>query len=141
MSRPLAVRIVLGGVLLLALWNVGRAAALWLQVSRLAELPLAPAPQVRMGLAALWAIVFLLAAAALWRRWPPSRKLVPILIALYGVYELGIMIAYATVSPAPLPAFAYALFILFAMWALWRSSAARYFQPRHLEDADPSHKI
>lgn len=140
-TRPLAVRLVLWGVLLLALWNAGRAIALWLEMSRLADLPQLPNPQVRMGLAVLWALAFFLSAAALWRCWPLSRKLVPILIALYGVYELGIMIAYATVSPAPLSAFVYALFVVFTLWALWRPGAGRYFQPRHLEDADPSHKL
>lgn len=136
-TRPLAVRVVLWGVLLLALWNLGQAATLWLQLDWLADLSLTPDPYLRLALAITWAALFFVSAASLYRRISCSRALIPLLITIYGVYELGMKMSFAPTSPALLPALAYAAFAGGAGWVLWR--AAGYFPtPGRKEDANPS---
>lgn len=119
-TRPLAQRVVLWGVLLLALWNLGRAVALYWQADWTGDLGMTPDLRQRMALAIVWAILFLAAALVLTRRAARIGRLVPLLLALFGVYELGMMIAFTTEPPAPLLVFVYAAFVCFAGWALWR---------------------
>lgn len=135
-TRPFAVRVVLWGVLLVALWNLGQAVTLWLQLDWLAGLSLTPDPHLRLALAITWAALFFISAASLYRRISWSRALIPLLITIYGVYELGMKMSFAPTSPALLPALAYAAFAGGAGWVLWR--AADYFRtPGTKEDANP----
>jgi hypothetical protein len=115
----------------LALWNLGRAAALWRQADWLTGLPIRPDSRVRLAAALGWAALFLLASAGLWRRRDWARRLVPLLLTLYGLYELGMIVLVTSTSPATLPILAYAAFVGFAGWALWRPSAGPLFHPRH----------
>jgi hypothetical protein len=128
--RPLAARVVRLGVLALALWNLGRAAALWRQEDWLTGLPLTPDPRLRLAIATLWAALFLFSAAGL-RRWSWPRRLIPLLLAFYGVYELGMIFVFAPLPPALLPVFVYIAFIGFAAWALWPPVTGSTLQPRH----------
>lgn len=113
---------------LLALWNLGRGIALWLQADWLVDLPLTPEPRVRMAIALIIALAMTLLAIGLHRRSSWSRVFAPILLAIYGVYELGVMIAFSTQPPALLPILAYAAFAGFSGWALWRPSIRTFFQ-------------
>lgn len=118
--RPLAVRVIVWGMILVALWNMGRAVALIIQLDWLAELALSPDPRLHLALAIVWAALLLMSAAGLVKRLGWARPVVPLLLVIYGVYELGMMIAFATMPPAPLPVLAYALFVGYAGWVLWR---------------------
>lgn len=135
--RPLAVRVVQWGVMLLALWNLGRALALWHQADWLAELPLKPDPRVRLVLALAISAVMALLAIGLRRRLSWSRSIIPILLAAYGVYELGMTIAFTNQPAAMLLVLAYIAFVGFAAWALWRPSVRLYFDSKQKEGAEP----
>lgn len=119
-KRPLSTRVVQWGVLMLALWNLGRAVALWQQSRWLNDLPLTPDPRLRLALALGWAALFVTAFIAMRGRKSWSRLFIPFLLVLYGVYELGMIIVYTPTPPAFLPILIYVAFIGFAVWALWR---------------------
>ncbi len=119
-KRPLSTRLVQWGVMALALWNLGRAAALWRQADWLTGLPLTPDPRWRLALALVWAASFLVGLFAIRRGISWSRWLIPFLLALYGVYELGMIMVYTPTPPALPLILAYIAFIGFAVWALRR---------------------
>lgn len=119
-KRSLAERVVLWGVILTALWNLGRAAVLISQMKWMAELTTWPEPQMRAGLAIVWAALFFALALGLILRVSWVRILVPILLAFYGVYELVMMIIFAAMQPAHLLILAYTVFVVFAGWVMWR---------------------
>ena len=119
-KRSWAERVVLWGVFLTALWNLGRAGVLISQMEWLAELNATPDPRLRAALAIVWAILLFVVAFGLARRLSWSRLLIPLLLALYGVNELVMIIAFAATPPALLPFLAYAVFVGFAGWVLWR---------------------
>ncbi|HMT21907.1 MAG TPA: hypothetical protein PKE20_11810, partial [Promineifilum sp.] len=93
--RLLAARVVEWGVLFMALFNLGRAFALRHQADWLFALPDGPDSRARMVLALGWAVLLLLSVLGLRRRWSFVRPLVPLLLGLYGVYELDRMNANA----------------------------------------------
>lgn len=119
-KRPLSTRVVQWGVLSLALWNFGRAVALWQQSRRLTDLSLTPDPRLRLAFALGWVALFFAAYIAMRGRKSWSRLLIPFLLVLYGVYELGMIMVYTPTPPAFLPILIYIAFIGFAVWALWR---------------------
>jgi len=129
-TRPRVVHIVLWGVLCLALWNLGQAVALFVQLGGLAELSLMPDPRWRLAMALVWSVLFFAAAFLLWqrdlRRWP----LIPLLLAVYGVYGLGIMIAFSNLRPAMLPVFVYVVFGIYSIWAVRKATAGNISHPR-----------
>ncbi len=127
-TLSLATRFVMWGGLAVGLLNLGRAMALWRQGDWRADLPLSPDPRLRLAAAVVWTLLFFLATVGLWRRRSWARWLMPLLLALNGVYELGMIVAYTSSFPAALPIAAYGAFLAFAGWVLWRPSAAAYFQ-------------
>lgn len=130
-KRSLAERVVLWGVILTALWNVGRAGILISQMEWIVELNTWPDPHLRAGLAILWAALFFTAALGLILRVSWVRVLVPILLAVYGVYELVMMITFTAVLPAHLLILAYTLFVVFAGWVMWRPAGSFHTYLRH----------
>ncbi len=76
-----------------------------------------------MVLALGWAVLLLLSVLGLRRRWSFVRPLVPLLLGLYGVYELGMIIAYSPTPPGVLPVVAYIAWVGFSAWVLWRPVA------------------
>lgn len=124
-TRPLAKRVVLWGLMLLALWNLGRAAVLYRQAGWVSSVEVIPDPRLRMVLASAWAIIFLAATWVLLNRSCRNWRAIPLLMTLFGVYELGMMIAFATEPPAPLLVLAYAAFVCFVVWVLWRPRGER----------------
>lgn len=128
-TRPRIVHIILWGVLFLALWNLGQAVALFLQLGGLAELSLTPDPRWRLMMAFVWSVLFFAAAILLWRKHPRRWPLIPLLLAVYGVYKLGIMIAFSNLPPALLPMLAYVVFGGFSSWAVWKTKAGNISHP------------
>jgi hypothetical protein len=118
------------GGLIVGLLNLGRATALWRQGDWLTGLSFSPDPRLRLAAAVVWALLFFLASVGLWRRRPWTRWFIPLLLALNGVYELGMIVIHTSSFPAVLPIVAYIAFLGFAGWALWRPSAAAYFQQK-----------
>lgn len=127
-TRPFTARIVLWGGALLGLLNLGRAVALWRQEDWLTGLPISPDPRVRMAAALGWALLFSLATGGLWLRREWARVFVPLLLALYGVYELGMIVLHTSTFPAMLPVVVYCAFVGLAGWTLWRPHVRTFFQ-------------
>lgn len=119
-KRSFSIRVVQWGILALALWNLGRAIALWRQADWMAGLPLTPDPRLRLCLALGWAALFLAAFVVAHRRRRWSRLFIPSFLVLYGVYEFGTIIIYAPTPPTLMPILIYVAFVSFAVWALWR---------------------
>ena len=129
-TRPRIVPVVLWGMLVLSLWNLGQAVALFIQLDGLAELSLTPDPRWRLAMAVIWSMLFGVAAVLLWRRHPRCWPLVPLLLAIYGVYKLVIIIVFSNLPPAMLPALAYVAFGSFSSWAVWKATAGTISHPR-----------
>lgn len=121
--RRRAVGLVQLGVGLLALWNGARALALWRQGEWLLDVPTTLDARWRLAVALIWFFLLSLAAVAVRRGPPLTRRLVPLLLVAYGVLELSMMIVFASTLPAALPIVLYAAFIGLAVWALWRPFA------------------
>lgn len=137
-ERPLAARIAQLGVLTPAIWNLARAAALWHQADWQTGLAITPDPRIRLAVALVWAALFFIALVGLRRRKIWSRKLIPILLALYGVYELGMIIVFSTLPPAVLPILAYIVFVGLVYWALRRPG---YFPLSETKEAVEPHTL
>lgn len=100
--------------------------ALWRQADWLTGLPINPDPRVRLAMALLWAVLFAAAALALRAGHPWSRRLIPLLLVTYGVFELSMTHAFTTSSPAVALLMPYAAFVVFAAWALWRPARSSF---------------
>jgi hypothetical protein len=130
--RPRFVTLALLGVFLLGVWNFGRALALSQQMDLLLEIGVQPDPRFRLITALIWGFVFI----GLWwlvrQKRPFTRKLLPLILILYAVYELGLTIFFAQTTLAQqtiwLNLSFYLLLILFLMWALNRTAANEYFR-------------
>jgi hypothetical protein len=132
-KRPLMMRMVRWGVVMLCLWNLGRAATLWAQWHWAAELSPSPRPEYRLVIAAIWATLFLVSAFGFWR-WSWLRGLIPVFVALYFAYELGLLFVFAQTSPEPISVLLYLSFICFSGWVLWRPSSVPSYRPQQKED-------
>jgi hypothetical protein len=131
-NRPLSIRFAWWVVVVLGLWNVGRAVALGRQVAWLSDLPLVPDPRLRMIMALIWGALFLTAAVALRRGRLWSRWLVPLLIAAYGVYEFGMIALYASDPPALLSILLYVALSVLVGWLFWHPVTEAYYESRNM---------
>ena len=127
--RPRSVTLTLWGVFLLGVWNLARALALGQQRDLLQELAAKPDPTLRLVIALVWGAVFLGLVEALRRKRPFTRRLIPLTIMLYTLYEIGLILFFTTAARETL-----ALDILTAVglvaftgWTLNRTAAAPYF--------------
>ena len=96
--RPLAVTLVILGVILFGLWNVSKAIALAQNMALLSSRGIQPAPGLQLAVAIVWAVLFLGMAGLLVKRRPFTRIGVPALILGFGLYTLGIRLLF---SPLP----------------------------------------
>ncbi len=132
--RPRSVTMTLWAVFLLGGWNGGRALAIGLNYRTLAAFQTTPAPPVRLGIALVWAFLFLGMARALWRRRPFARTAIPLFLILYALIELSSLIFFAQ-SPSArqswlLNSLFYLALILFSVWGLRRTAVKNYFEER-----------
>ncbi len=130
-KRPRSVTLTLWGVFLLGVWNLGRALALGQQRSLLQELASRPDPTFRLILALVWGVVFIGLAEALRRKRPFTRRLIPLAIAGYALYEISLILVFAVDALARqtlgLEALLAAGAVGLSYWALNRTAVADYF--------------
>ncbi len=130
-NRPRSVTLTLWGVFLLGVWNFGRALALGQQRVLLQELGAHPDPTFRLIVALVWGIVFFGLGDMLRRKRPFTRRLIPLSIFLYALYEMGLIILFAAAAPARQSLLLDALLVLsgvlFSGWALNRTAVYAYF--------------
>lgn len=131
-DRPRAVAVVLWGTWLLAFYNGARAFVLTRQMRLLLALAIQPDPRFRLVGAIVWMFLFLGAGLLLWRRHHSIRRLLPILLASYVLYELTLLALFAQVA---LTGFAWlgrisfaVLAVGFTQWVLNRPTASSYFR-------------
>ena len=130
-KRPFPVTLTLWGVFLFGVWNLGRIIALSHDRQLFQTLGVQPDPRWRLGLALVWAILFLGLWLALWQRRPFTRTAVPLLFLLCAVIELAFLTLFAQSAPARhsrvVNTLFYIIVILFSGWALNRTAAQSYF--------------
>ena len=129
-KRPRSVTLVFWGVILLGVWNAGRALVLFKQRPILIELQIRPSPWLQILFALGWVVLFWGCAWGLRQKRPFLSKAVPTLIALYALYDLGIRFLFAPSRNQPawtLAGFFFFGCVLFSYWALNRKAAKAYF--------------
>jgi hypothetical protein len=129
-KRPRSVTLTLFGVFLLGVWNFARALALGQQRDLLQELAAKPDPMFRLVIALVWGAAFLGLAEALRRKRPFTRRLVPLLIAGYALYEVGLILVFTATSGQTLilDGLTAVSAVIFTGWALNRTAVTDYFQ-------------
>lgn len=95
--RPLSLTITALGIFLLAMWNLWRAWIIAQQSRLLEQIGVTLDPHVRLTLAVVWALAFLLLAGGLWRRRAVVRIFLPLAVLLYGGCQLLLLLF----APAP----------------------------------------
>jgi hypothetical protein len=86
-NRPFSVTLVALGVLLFGLANGWRALGLVRQSGLLLELGATPDPRLCAAVSAVWAILFVGLAIAIWRRKRYTRLVAPGLLLAFGIYQ------------------------------------------------------
>ena len=140
LTRPRSVTMTLWVVFLLGGWNGGRVMAIGLNRRTLAAFHTTPAPGLRLGIALFWAVLFWSLTIALWRKRPFTRIVIPSLLGLYALSELGLLFLFARSTPARnswlVNTLFYGLIILFSLWALNRTAVKPYFTNQGLKTKD-----
>lgn len=131
-KRPRSVAITALGALALALINGWRFVALSGQLELLLALGGGPDPRWRMGLALVWGLLFLDAAAAIWLGRGRSRFTAPLILFLYAAYELSLL-AWFVHSPVARQGWLadllfYLLAVCWSVWALNRPAVQSHFR-------------
>ena len=122
--RPRTVTITALGVFLLGTWNVWRAVEVSSRLRLLLELGSTVDPRIRLGMAVIWAVLFVALAVLLWQRRPAVRRLLPISLLLYALYRLALL-AFFVPAPAarrgwPTMAALHAAALGWTLWVLYR---------------------
>jgi len=127
-KRPLAVTLILEGVLLFGVWNVGRVIALYQQKELLLNLNSQLDPRLRLFVAVGWALLFFWLAWALRGKRPFAAHLIPAALSLYAVLDLGMKWWGRPGQMDWLIIGFYILIISFTVWAFHGSAAKLYFK-------------
>jgi len=129
--QPRSVTFALLGVFLLGLWNFGRALALNQQMALLIELAVRPDPRVRLVIALIWGFLFMGLWWLLRRKRPFTRRLIPLILVFYTLYELGLTAIFGQNHLLPQSIWFnlgfYTLLILWYFWALNRKTAVNSY--------------
>ncbi len=142
--RPLSDLITALGLFVLAIWNFWRASIIAQQRVYLEQIGTTLHPGVRLGLALIWALIFLALAAAVWRRRRATRILLPVAVLLYGAYQL-LLLAFMPAPAArqgwPLQLLAWTAALGWVVWAGRRSvpegSSNRHNRPVTSTPSEP----
>jgi hypothetical protein len=90
-ERPRVVVITFWLAILLSTWQAGRLFALWEQTGLLLTLRTIFDPRITMLTAAIWALIFLAIALAIWNRKSLVRWLFPFTLTLFALVDLFIL--------------------------------------------------
>ncbi len=130
-KRPRTITIVLLLLILLGIWQAAKVVALTGQSRLLLDLNVKPDPRLRLILAAGWMLAFWGLAFALWRKMTATQRLIPILLAVYALYELAILYVFARISISEQRWIQHGLIsvvtVVFAYWALNRSATIPFY--------------
>ena len=130
-KAPKGVTLTGWGTLLLGLVNVWRALGLWRQIDLLLDLGVATDPRLRLAISVAWAMLFGAATLTIWRRKRAAQWLAPGTLAVYGAYRILLSIAAAQATGQDVRIVGslifYGVLALFAVWAMNRPKAKRYF--------------
>jgi hypothetical protein len=131
-NRPRSVTLTLWGVFLLGGWNCGRLLSISLNYRLLTTFSTTPTPLFRLVMALVWVLLLWAAVLALWQRRPFARHIIPTILIIYAIYELGLLLIFAQAGPARSGWLANTLFylaiIVFSYWALNRTAVKSYFR-------------
>ena len=86
-KRPLTVTLILWGVILFGIWNLGRAVTLYQQLDVLLTLNIILDPRIRLVMACGWMMIFFWLARAVWKKKPYSLIAIPIVLVCYALND------------------------------------------------------
>lgn len=82
-------------------------------------------------MALVWMLLLWAAALALWQKRPFTRRVIPSILIIYAIYELGLLLIFAQAQPARsswlINLLFYMAVIVFSYWALNRTAVKPYF--------------
>ncbi len=110
---------------------MGRALALSKQYDLLIRLQIRPYPSLQILFALGWVGLFWGSAWMLSQKRPSTQRIIPVLITLYVLYDLGIRFLFAPSRNLPawsITGLFFGLCVLFTYWALNRKAAKQYFR-------------
>lgn len=122
------------------MWNVWRAVEVKGRLRLLLELDSTLDPRIRLGMAVMWAGLFMALAVLLWQRRAVVRRLLPISLLLYALYRLPLL-AFFVPAPAarrgwPATAVLYAVALSWTVWALHRPANAHVWKTAREADRE-----
>lgn len=83
-------------------------------------------------MAAVWSILFMAAAIALWQHRAWTRFMIPLLLLAHGIYQLGLLSFFSRSNASRNGWLAIGLLLMLALlvslWALNRSAVRWYFE-------------
>lgn len=131
-TRPRTVSLTFWGMLGLGLANGWRAIGLGQRSDLLLALDASLNPWLGLVLALFWCILILITAVALWQRRKWTRFMVPLLLLIHGIYQVGLVLLFARSAASrnawPLIGLLFTLVGLFSFWALYRPSVRWYYK-------------
>ena len=131
-ARPLSVTFTVWGVFFLGTANVWGAVRIWQQAPLLVSMQTTMNPWLRAVMALVFGGLFLNSAWALHRRRPWVRRGLPLISALFALYQISVPLLFARSELArqglPANVLLYFLFLLFVAWVFYRPVVRRYLE-------------
>jgi hypothetical protein len=98
----------------------------------LIEMAVVPDPRPRLIVALCWMATFIVLAFLLWRGRRATRWAIPVLLAVYGLYQLALMLLFSQSADAlrgrPLTTLLHLLVVVITAWFLNRSASSWYLR-------------
>jgi hypothetical protein len=132
-KRPKSVTFVAIGVITIGLLNAWRAVVIGQQSQLLLSAGVVLDPRIRLSMATVWAILFIVCGWLLWTRgggWirPKLHALIPVLLTLYALSQVAQQRWATETQPSPAIIALYGVSVLGAVGLLNLPSARRYSQ-------------
>jgi len=130
-ERPRSVTLVAWGVFLLGMINGWRSVTIFRQRWLLLDLGVTLDPAVLAIAAAVWGLLFVAAAAIIYRHHPASRWLTPVLLFTNTLFGIALTTIWAEAPESGgglrLTTFFSMAILIFVIWVLNRKAARDYF--------------